>query len=255
MNEQEFREKYEALQSQWRQLAIDHGHHYLRYLPPLGKVDFVLVAKMPSISEKDAKETAHGEYPASEPHLNLYISMGDLILNYGAHRFLCRPGETYYLTDLGKCAMPPSKAKGGLQDDEFICWYPKFLEELALVAKPNATVIPVGSATGNFLKRKRDEDPSSFPYELAEPILHWSRAATAAAKMASSLFPQEWKDYSVTTHWKDLSECTEEVFNRAGLTEYIAAVQQRFEGKFTDIHKHYMFTYKKEMPLRWPDMC
>ncbi len=240
-----FRVRYDAQQDQWRQLAKRHDHHYLRYLAPRAPADFVLVAKMTSISEKEAAETPHGEHPAKG--LNLLVSLGDLILNYGARRHLCKPGETYYLTDLGKCAIPPKKAKGKLEDEEFKTWYPALLEELELVANPCATVIPVGSATGKFLRRHPD-----FPYLLTEPILHWSTAATAAAKMAGSLFPQEWKEFRQTTTWEDLRASTEEILVEARLGQDIEDFDHRFKGRFRDIHMNYMFTYKKEMPLRRP---
>ncbi len=178
-----------------------------------------------------------------------------MILNYGAHRHLCKPGETYYLTDLGKCAIPAKVAKGKIiEEKEFDFWYPKFLEELKLVAKPNATVIPVGSATGNFLKMKSEEDPSGFNYRLASPILHWSTAAIVAAKMASSLFPKEWEEFKETANWEGLRNSTEEIFSEAGLSQHMDAVNLRLNDKFADFHKHYMFTYKKEMPLRRPDV-
>ena len=245
-----FREQYETLQSQWRQLAKDHCHHYLKYLAPRGPVDFVLVGKMTSIGEKDAAQTPPGDYPDTHPPgFNLLLSMGDLILNYGAHRHLCRPGENYYLTDLGKCAIPPKFAKGKIAKAEFTAWYPMLLEELELVAKPSATVIPVGSATGDFLKGQ-----PNFPYRLANPILHWSTAAVAAAKMASSLFPWEWKEYRRATSWENLRVSTAEIFCEAGLGHYMDDVDGRYKDKFKDFHKHYMFTYTKEMPLRRPDV-
>ena len=251
---QTFREQYDALQCQWRQYAIDRKRHYLPYLAPRAPVDFVLVAKIPSISEKEAEVTPYGKYPKLEPYVNLLLSMGDLILNYGAHRYLCKSGETYYLTDLGKCAMPAKDAKGKTQEGEFNFWYPKFLEELKLVAKPDATVIPVGSGTGNFLKRKNEEGQGGFPFRLANPILHWSRAAISAARMASSLFPVEWKEFKRATGWEDLRNSTEEIFSEAGLSQYMDPVERRLKDKFADFDRHYMFTYKKEMPLRRPDV-
>ena len=220
----------------------------LEYLAPRGPVDFVLVAKMTSISKKEAAETPPGEHPADG--YNLHVSLGDLILNYGAHRHLCKPGETYYLTDLAKCAVPAGQAKKGkLQEDEFKTWYQLLLEELSVVAKPCATVIPVSSATGSFLKRQ-----PGFPYVVTEPILHWSTAAVAAAKMASSLFPQEWREFREATGWEDLRASTEEIFVKAGLDQDIEEIHRRFKGRFGDFHRHYMFTYKKEMPLRRPDV-
>ena len=244
-----FHVQYDTLQSQWRQSATDHKHHYLQYLAPRGPVDFVLVGKMTSIGQH-AVELPPGKFPpVPPPGFNLLLSLGDLILNYGAHQHLCKPGETYYLTDLGKCAVPPKEAKGKTQEQEFNYWYPMLLTELELVAKSNATVIPVGSATGDFLKSQ-----SNFPYRLTGPILHWSRAATAAAKMASSFFPRQWKEFQEATSWKDVRASTQEILTEAGLGQHMDDIHSRFKDKFKDIHRHYMFTYKKEMPLRRPDV-
>ena len=241
-----FQEQYDALQSKWRQSAIEHKHQYLRYLAPRGPVDFVLVAKMTSISEQAAAEIPPGEFPeVPPPYHNLLLSLGDLALNYGARRHLCETGETYYVTDLGKCAVPPKRAKGNAQEQEFNYWYPMLLKELELVAKPNAIVVPVGSATGAFLERHPD-----FPYRLTEPILHWSTAAIVAAKMASSFFPEEWREFRQTTGWEDMLASTDESFREAGLGQYIESVDLRFKDKFADMHRHYMFTYKLQMPLR-----
>lgn len=246
-----FRDQYETLQRQWRQLAIKRERQYLRYLAPHAPVDYVLVAKMTSISQKDADTTPFGEFPATAcltTGYNLLLSIGDLILNYGAHRHLCQPGERYYLTDLGKCAIPPKDAKGKLLANEFAAWYPMLLEELALVAKPEATVIPVSSATWSFLEAQSD-----FPYRLTTPILHWSTAAVAAAKMASSFFPREWEQYRRSTGWDDLRASTEEILTAVGLDQHMVDVDRCFRDKFGEFHTHYMFTYKKELPLRRPD--
>ena len=241
-----FLEQYENLQSQWRQLAKGCCRHFLHYLAPRAPADFVLVGKMTSISEKHAAETPPGKFPdVPPPGYNLMLSMGDLILNYGAHRHLCQPGERYYLTDLGKGAVPPKYAKGKLLMQEFAAWYPMLLDELALVAKPGATVIPIGSATGTFLHAQ-----PSFPYRLTTPILHWSTAAVSAAKMASSFFPGEWNKYRRSTSWEDLRASTEEILTEASLGHHMDAVHRLHKDKFREIHAHYMFTYSKEMPLR-----
>ena len=120
------KKQHDALQSQWLEDVKEHGHHYLRYLAPRSKVDFVFVAKMTSIGKKDAEELKPGEVSYPAPNLNLLISIGDLTLNYGAHRHLCKPGEAYYITDLGKCAIPPQQARRK-QREEFTFWYPKLL--------------------------------------------------------------------------------------------------------------------------------
>lgn len=246
------KERHEALQSQWLADVVskEHKHHYLRYLPPRGKVDYVLVAKMTSIGKRKAEESDPGELSYPAPHLNLLISKGDLILNYGAHRHLCKTGETYYLTDLGKCAIPPQQARGKLEREEFEFWYTKLLEELELVAKPTATVVPVGRATWNFLQKKKRQ--CGFSFALAGPILHWSRQTIGAAQIASTLFPSEWEDFRETTSWKDLYKSTEEIFSEAGLSQYMDTVGKRIKDEFRDSDKYYMFTYEKQMPLLRP---
>ena len=244
---QTIKEQHDALQNQWLEYAIGRGHHYLRYLAPRGKVDYVLVAKMTSISEKDAEELDPGELRYPAPHLNLLISIGDLTLNYGAHRYLCKPGETYYLTDLGKCAIPPQQAKGKLEREEFEFWYPKLLEELELVAKPTTTVVAVGRATWNFLQKQSD-----FPHRLVGPILHWSPQLVGAAQMASTLFPTDWEKFRQATTWEDLYKSTEEIFSAAGLSRHMDTVGQRIKSDFRKRDMHFMFTYKKQMPLLRP---
>ena len=241
-----FQERYSALQSQWHQATVQHKHHYLKYLAPRSPVDYVLVAKMTSIPQQDADTLPPGAYPAiPPPHYNLLLSLGDLSLNYGARRHLCRPGETYYVTDLGKCARPPKLAKGKTQEEEFTYWYPMLLKELELVAKPNAKVVPVGSATWEFLKRQLE-----FPWPLTHPVLHWSASAIVAAKMASSFFPQEWEDFRQTTSWDDLLASSAEILEEADLGRHVDSIDRRFKDKFGDTHRHYMFTYKMQMSLR-----
>ena len=229
-------------------MSIEHGHHYLTKVAPRGLVDFVLVAKMTSINERDTATTPPGQFPSTPPpHRDLFLSLGDLALHYGARRHLCRPGETYYATDLGKCALPPKQAKGRTEEAEFEWWYEALLEELKLVAVPEATVVPVGSATGSFLQRQR-----AFPYRLTAPILHWSRAAIVASKMASSFFPREWAEFRDNTTWKTLLASTEETLEEAGLEGHLANVGERIKSGFHDRDLHLMFTYKMQMPTLRP---
>ena len=125
------------------------------------------------------------------------------------------------------------------------------MEELELVAKPTATVVAVGRATWNFLQKQQKQ--SEFPYRLVGPILHWSPQLVAAAQMASTLFPSEWEEFQRTTSWKDLYKSTDEIFRDAGLSQHMDTVGQRIKKEFRNRDIHYMFTYKKQMPLLRPD--
>ena len=47
-----------------------------------------------------------------------------------------------------------TNSKGAGSKDKYNAWYPLLEEELALVAKPNARVISIGSKVGGFLSEK-----------------------------------------------------------------------------------------------------
>ena len=245
-------ELYDRMQNEWRQCAKVRKCHYIAFAPPQSRVDFVLVAMMPSVNEKAADGVPFGDYPLNESDApnGLYSALGDLILHHSVRRYLCERGEKYYITDLAKAAIPAGKVTPKLQREEFNFWYPKLLDELNLVAKPTATIIPVSHTTANFLRDINDK----LPYRLTHPILHWSRQLTAAAKMASSFFPKEWSTFQKTATLKDVLETTEEAFKDAGLSQYFSAVSSRLkEESFGDMEKHYMFTYKKQLPLKRKD--
>ncbi len=246
----DFHQQYETLQAQWRQHAINRKRHYLPYVSPSSKVDYVLVAEIPNVDEKkaEAENVKWGDYPLTEfdAPKSIFTSLGDLTLHYAARRHLCKTGETYYITDLGKAAIPAGEAKK-LQMKEFSFWYCEFLKELELVAKPTATIIPVGSATSKFLKRKPKTDFAGRM--LAEPILHWSKQVTGAAKMASGFFPNEWRKFQEKTGVEDIIRTTRAAYTEAGLNKYFGPAQSRLKRSFKEIDKHYMFTYKKQMSL------
>ena len=250
--DRDFHQQYETLQAKWRQHAKNHKSHYLPYAPPRGKVDYVLVAEIPNVDVKkaEAENVEWGDYPLDEfePPKSLYGSLNDLTLHYACRRYLCKAGETYYITDLGKAAIPASQVKSADKRREFDFWYPKFLEELALVAKPTGTIIPVGRTTYHFLSKKPNTDFGDRI--LANPILHWSKQLVAAAKMASSFFPNEWEQFQESVGVKEVLKTTQAAYREAGLSRYFKSIKPRLLKEFKERDKHYMFTWKKEMHIR-----
>ena len=92
-----------------------------------------------------------------------------------------------------------------------------------------------------------------FPYRLTTPILHWSTAAI-------DYLTPKWQpvsEYRRGMSWEDLRASTEEIFADAGLGKHMDDVHRGLQGQIQGIPRdHYMFTYKKEMPLkRRPDVC
>ena len=198
----------------------------------------------------ETENVAWGDYPLDEfePPKSLYGSLNDLTLHYSCRRHLCKAGENYYMTDLGKAAIPASQVKSANKTRELDFWYPMFLEEVALIANPTATIIPVGRTTYNFLNKKPKTDFGDRI--LANPILHWSKQLIAAAKMASSFFPKEWEKFRESVGVEEVLKTTQAAYREAGLSKYFKAIEPRLRREFKEIDKHYMFTWKKEMHIR-----
>ena len=143
--EEEFRHRVAMDEERW---GIDSV--YLPTVMPNGPVDFVLVAMEPSMGTKSKEETQGW---IDEGGRNFCNSTEDFILHFCARNYLCRNGETYHVTDLAKGAMP-TKAKAAGNAGKYEDWYPLFEEELGLIAKPNARIISIGKAVGQFLSEK-----------------------------------------------------------------------------------------------------
>ena len=59
---------------------------------------------------------------------------------------------------------------------------------------------------------------------------------------------------NVQSRGEDLRSSTEEIFREAGLDQHMDDIDRRYKERFRETQIHLMFTYKKEMPLRRPDM-
>ena len=71
-------------------------------------------------------------------------------LQFCIDTYLCRNGETWYLTDLAKGAMLTKSPDAGSME-KYKAWYPLLEKELALVAKSDARVIAIGRTVDGFL--------------------------------------------------------------------------------------------------------
>lgn len=88
------------------------------FLPPRlekGVRKYIFITMEPTDSWCDSRKD--GEKLISEGMANFYYSdrlqsrRGPIILQFVAQKFLCNNGETYLITDLGKCSMPTDNKK------------------------------------------------------------------------------------------------------------------------------------------------
>ena len=133
-----FHDAYAVLDGKIRKKVEEEGSEYIPLIPPERPVDFVLIAKEPSLGFVDGSKGN----PSSEVHekrirglKNFAWSFEDFMLHFCIREFLCQRRESYYLTDLAKGAMTVNAASQR-PFDRYEDWYELLQMELGLVATP-----------------------------------------------------------------------------------------------------------------------
>ena len=233
-----FSEQYAALEGKFKEqvekdneiLGIDSC--FLANVAPKAQVDYVLVAMEPS-------------RPANIASIkNFAVSVEDFILHFCAKEYLCK-GEcerTYHITDLSKGAMRVSDASSSpaLRYERYKRWYSLLCEEIKLVARPNAPIIPVGYVVRDFLTVQKMSD-------LKDEILHYSQSAARHRPKMAELHPEQFSEFKDTVDLSDIKKTAKRVLGEAGLgpEEPEKTLKRLQSGSgLTKSRKQLMFTYK-----------
>lgn len=170
-----FGERVRDLERCFGTLAERDGSVYLPNLLPAAPVDYVFIGMEPSLGAwASSPEKAKAKIAAG--FRNFMWSMEDFILHTSARQYLCEPGQTYYVTDISKGAMLVERANLD-RAARYARWFGLLVQEIELVAKPQAKVIPVGKAVAQNL--------SALGFARAlDPILHYSGQAGRARRAA-----------------------------------------------------------------------
>ena len=188
-----FKQAYRRLEEEFRlrveeDKRLDIESVFLPNIEPTGPVDYVLVGMEHSLGTwgKDldkAREKIDGGFRNF---------CGVWILHCPVRNYLCRNGETYYLTDLARGAMLTTSPDAG-KYEKYERWYPLFEREMSLVAKPDAKIISIGTKVGLFLLAKG-------LYGHAGMIPHYS--ATAGRYWGKEMLGREaeFKEFAAGVH-------------------------------------------------------
>jgi hypothetical protein len=175
-----FSASYRTLESRMKALAEADGDVFLPNPEPSGPVGHVFICMEPSLGwwSRDA-EDAKAKIAAGFRNF-VFLDHGTLALHFSIREYLCGPGERYYLTDISKGVMTVGRA-GIDRTKRWDRWYPLLLEELNLVARPEANIFAVGGVVDGFLADR------SFPRRLAKAmhystIMHYSPVNVAHRK-------------------------------------------------------------------------
>ena len=233
-----FSEQYAALEGKFKEQVEKDNEDlgiescFLANVAPKAQVDYVLVAMEPS-------------RPANIDSIkNFAVSVEDFILHFCAKEYLCK-GEcerTYHITDLSKGAMRVTDASSSpaLRYERYKRWYPLLCEEIKLVARPNAPIIPVGHVVRDFLTVQKMSD-------LKDEILHYSQSAGPHRTKMPKRYPEQFSEFKDTVDLSDIKKAAKRVLGEAGLgpDEPQKTLKRLQRGKgLMKSRKQLMFTYK-----------
>src|SRR5215472_18631943 len=147
-----FRTAYRDLEERMRARALADGDVFLPNPEQEGPVQYVLICMEPSLG-RWARSADEARSKVELGFRNFLFSIEDFILHFCARRYLCKPAERYYITDLSKGAMLVDRA-GSSREERYDRWYQLLEEEINLVATPDAGIVAVGKVVSNYLRRK-----------------------------------------------------------------------------------------------------
>ena len=233
-----FSEQYAALECKFKEQVKKDNEDFgiescfLANVAPKAQVDYVIVAMEPS-------------RPANIDSIkNFAVSVEDFILHFCVNKYLCK-GEcerTYHLTDLSKGAMLVSDASSSpaLRYERYKRWYPLLCEEIELVARPNAPIIPVGYVVRDFLCVQKTP-------RLEDEILHYSQSAASHRPKMKRCYPDRYAKFKDTVDMSHIEATVKRVMEGAelGPGEPEKTLKRLQRGKkLTKSRKQLMFTYK-----------
>ena len=167
----DFRAAYRELEVRMEALAEADGDVFLPNPEPLGPVEYVFVCMEPSLG-RWARSAAEARSKIEAGFRNFVSSVEDFIFHFCIRQYLCEPTQRYHITDLSKGAMLVKDADVA-RTERYDRWYDLLIEELNLVARPEAGIFAVGNVVARHLARR------AFPRPFTK-VIHYSGAAARA---------------------------------------------------------------------------
>ncbi len=224
--EQRFRDQVLMDRSRLIQWVVKKGLGvYLPCKKPSNKVDYIFVGMEPSFGWAKSVEDGEKKVKAGAMNYGACTPPDDAehpldLLRLAIGRFLCQPGETYYLTDVSKGAMPVAVA-GIEREQRYRDGYPLLLDEIDIVGKPGAPIIAIGKKVQEFLQRQGLEKKAC---RSLHAVMHYSNLAAR--------------------HWNTEAEQDPEGFKAFEKEEF--GRKRRWARNLSTAKMQLIFTYKKQ---------
>ncbi len=233
----QFQSRYQELEERMRLLAKADGDAFLPNPEPEGPVDYVLICMEPSLG-RWARSAAQAELKVNAGFRNFLPSDETSILHFCIRRYLCRPEQRYHITDVSKGAMLVARA--GLEREErYDRWYDLLLQEIDLVAAPNAGIVAVGKAVSQHL------DKRGFPRPFTR-VIHYSGQAAAARHAGIAGHEDAFQAFKHSVSHDDLVATAQDVLATARVPAEIREETLARLNKFllTTSRQQLIFNYK-----------
>lgn len=171
--DESFHTAYREIEGGTKALTDADGDVFLPNPEPSGTVEYVFICMEPSLGWW-ARSADHARSRVEAGFRNFLFSIEDFILQFCVRRYLCGPGERYYITDFSKGAMLVEHA-GLARVQRYDRWFALLQEEIDLCASPNAGILTVGNVVSQHLALRDFGRPFT-------PVMHYSGQATAWRK-------------------------------------------------------------------------
>lgn len=228
---------YANLEDTFRSLAEEDGTIYLPNPSPAGPVDFIFIAMEPSMGRWAGASNENARSWVSQGFRNFLLSIDDFCFHYSVRKFLCGPGQSYHVTDISKGPMLVGKA-GQNRRARWDKWYPSFVAEIKLVAKPSAKILTLGEKAAALLERKGFQN-------LDGTILHFSTNAVRWRKRAVEGREAEFKSFAASVAIRDVIIVAEAAMAEAQFPEVMRRqILNGLPTALSESQKQLMFTYK-----------
>lgn len=204
--ENEFRRAYRNLDQRMKALAESDDGVYLPNPEPTGTVDYIFVCMEPSLGHW-ARSTEEARARVASGFRNFLAGIEPMLLHFSARRFLCDTGQRYYITDFSKGAMLVEHA-GKARTDRYDKWYALLQEEIDLIAAPGASVIAVGKAVAEHLRRY------GF-HRKVTPVIHYSPLASRARAARLEGHEDRFRKFASSISTQDILATAREVLEES----------------------------------------
>jgi len=217
-------------------LAESEGNVFLPNIEPEGPVQYVLICMEPSLGRwARSKDEARSKVEAG--FRNFLFSTEDFILHFCARRYLCKPEERYHITDLSKGAMRVEGASHA-RAERYDRWFPLLLEEIDLVAHPNAGIVTVGKVVSGYLGQRDFRRPFT-------PVIHYSGQAGPARNRGIAGREASFLSFMESVSREDVVATAEEVLKASLVPASIAddTLARLARSQLTTSRKKLIFNY------------